>query len=196
MVTLVVVEEGDVDVDDYGSTHDEGLVVPLAITDHNNTNSNNPIPSRNTKKLMSAGIIGMTATVASSALLFLSIMDSSGQAQTEESFLLHDSGPYSKCVPASGPWPAGSFSLGDDDDVDMPFKTCFKNKNGAPVDYCWSHSYIDGWGNWQPCTPQGFGEEWAFDIDHSIGDGLGTVIFQGLGTCGTGCTEFSKDVPH
>ena len=97
---------------------------------------------------------------------------------------------HSKCVPASGPWPADSFSLGDDDDVDMPFKTCFKNKNGAPVDYCWSHSYIDGWGNWQPCTPQGFGEEWAFEFD------METQITQGLCTCGTGCTEFSKDVPH
>ena len=186
MATLVVVEGGDFDVDDYGSTHDEELVVPLTLmVDHPGSN-----PSWKTKKLTFAGIIGMTATVAPSALLFLSIMDSSGQAQTEESFLLNDRGPYSKCVPASGPWPEGSFSLGDDDDVDKPFKTCFINTHVATGNYCWSHSYIDGWGNWQPCTPQGFGEEWAFEFD------METQITQGLCTCGTGCTEFSKDVPH
>ena len=81
MATLVVGNvDVDVDVDDtdYGSTHDEEIVVPLTLMDHNcnSTNTKHPssIPSWKTKKLMFAGIIGMTAAVASSALLFLSIM--------------------------------------------------------------------------------------------------------------------------
>ena len=78
------------EVDDYGSVHDEELEVPVTLMDHKHLSSN---PSWKTKKLMCAGIIGMTAAVASSALLFLSIMDSSGQAQNEESLLLRDSGP-------------------------------------------------------------------------------------------------------
>ena len=76
MATLVV---GDVDVDTYGSIYDEERVVPLATMDrHHGTNTNRPSspPSWKTKKLlMGAGIIGMTAAVASSALLFFSIMD-------------------------------------------------------------------------------------------------------------------------
>ena len=74
MATLVVGDiDVDVDIDDYGSFHDEELVVPLPLMDHNRTNSKHPsssTPSWKTKKLMCASIIGMTATVASSALVF------------------------------------------------------------------------------------------------------------------------------
>ena len=60
MAALVV---GDVDVDDYGSIHDEELVVPLTLMEHNRnrTNTKHSIsnPSWKTKKLMCAGIIGM-----------------------------------------------------------------------------------------------------------------------------------------
>ena len=78
------------DVEDYGSTNDKERLVPSGITV--DPPSSSP-PSWKTKKLMYAGLLGMTAAVASSALLFLSIMDSSGQAQNEESLLLRDSGP-------------------------------------------------------------------------------------------------------
>ena len=145
MATRVVVGEVDieVDVDDYGSIHDEELVVPLATMDrHHGTNTNHPSsshPSWKTKKLMCAGIIGMTAAVASSALVFYSIMDFSKQAQTEESFLLNASsvGADNICVAASGPYPEGAFSReeqSDDDDPGMggPFVSCFSLKeNGA-----------------------------------------------------------------
>ena len=81
----------------------------------------------------------MTAAVASSALVFYSIMDFSKQAQTEESFLLNASsvGADNICVAASGPYPEGAFSReeqSDDDDPGMggPFVSCFSLKeNGA-----------------------------------------------------------------
>ena len=124
------------EVDDYGSVHDEELEVPVTLMDHKHPSSN---PSWKTKKLMCAGIIGMTAAVASSALLFYSIMDFSKQAQTEESFLLNASsvGADNICVAASGPYPEGAFSReeqSDDDDPGMggPFVSCFSLKeNGA-----------------------------------------------------------------
>ena len=123
MATLVVGDiDVDVDIDDYGSFHDEELVVPLPLMDHNRTNSKHPsssTPSWKTKKLMCAGIIGMTAAVASSALLLFSIIKKlSGTAPTEELFLLHASvgADDDKCVAATGPWPTGSKSYMQDDD--------------------------------------------------------------------------------
>ena len=71
-------------VNDYGSTQDADIVVPLPLV-----TDNRPSPSKNTKKLMRACIIGMAvAAVVSSALLFVSRMDSSVRASTDESFLL------------------------------------------------------------------------------------------------------------
>ena len=71
-------------VNDYGSTQDADIVVPLPLV-----TDNRPSPSKNTKKLMRACIIGMAvAAVVSSALLFVSMMDSSVRASTDESFLL------------------------------------------------------------------------------------------------------------
>ena len=86
MVILVVQA-----VDDYGSTHDEDIVVPLTMTmDHTNSNNHTSPSKKKTKKMMFACIIGLTAAVASSAWMFLSMMDSSVlRASTEESFLLH-----------------------------------------------------------------------------------------------------------
>ena len=86
---------------DYGSTQkEELLVVPSAMMmdRHYQTNtkhypSSSSSPSWNTKKAVVLGIIGLMAVVVSSALLFFSvIMDSSGQARTGQSFLLHDGG--------------------------------------------------------------------------------------------------------
>ena len=184
----------DVVVDDYGSTHDEELVVPLTLmVDHPNSH-----PSWKTKKLMCAGIIGMTAAVASSALVFYSIMDFSKQAQTEESFLLNASsvGADNICVAASGPYPEGAFSReeqSDDDDPGMggPFVSCFSLKeNGAIVGHCWSNSYYaDADAYWSACKPSGFGEGWEFDTGSSDDDTSPFV------TCGTPCTAFSSDMP-
>ena len=198
MATLVV---GDVDVDTYGSIYDEERVVPLATMDrHHGTNTNRPSspPSWKTKKLlMGAGIIGMTAAVASSALLFYSILDFPKQASTEPSFLLHASvGNDSDCVAASGPWPENSVdddhnpgrddNIHDDDDntVGFAFKTCFVHTGGQ--DHCWSKSYKDWAGNWQACKPKSFGADWEFG--QPIND-LGTMSGA---TCGKPCTEFAS----
>ena len=73
----------------YGSTHDADLVLPLARV----TENHGPSPSKkNTKTLLGAVMIGLTAAVASSALLFVSIRESSVRARTVPSFLLHASG--------------------------------------------------------------------------------------------------------
>ena len=143
-------------------------------------------------------IDGTAAVVSSATLFFSGIMDSSGQAQTEESFLLNDRGPYSTCLPASGPWPDNSqdddHNHGEDDNIhdddDNPtsdsYVTCFSFEGGQ--DQCWSHSYKDGWGNWQPCKPKGYGTGWEFGTPTN--DRMDKTH-----TCGTACTEFSKDVP-
>ena len=203
MATLVVGDiDVDVDIDDYGSFHDEELVVPLPLMDHNRTNSKHPsssTPSWKTKKLMCAGIIGMTAAVASSALLLFSIIKKlSGTAPTEELFLLHASvgADDDKCVAATGPWPTGSKSYMQDDDDDTslqphsgPYVSCFVSTTGG---YCWSHSYY-GDGDWKPCTPNGYGVEWSID-SASYDDYQATIssIQHPVETCGTGCTEFSN----
>ena len=90
------------EIDDYGSTQKEELLVvlPSAMMDrnyHTNTKhypSSSSSPSWNTKKAVVLGIIGLTAVVVvSSATLFFSvIMDSSRQARTQ-SFLLQGGYP-------------------------------------------------------------------------------------------------------
>ena len=58
----------------YGSTHDAELVLPLAmVTEHHGPNP----AKKNTKKLLGAVMIRLSAAVASSALLFVSIRESS-----------------------------------------------------------------------------------------------------------------------
>ena len=192
MATLVV---GDVDVDTYGSIYDEERVVPSGIT--MDPPSSRP-PSWKTKKLlMCAGIIGMTAAVASSALLFYSILDFSKQASTEPSFLLHASvGSDSDCVAGSGAWPYNNVDddhshFGDDNEHDdddnedrkatkSAFVTCFVSTTG---DHCWSHSYNDWAGNWQACNPQGYGASWK--LGKPVNDHTDA-------TCGLPCTEFAS----
>jgi len=198
MATLVVGGE----VCDYGSTQVELRRVPSGMLDHiHHTTTNSKHPSSpsswNTKKAVVLGIIGLTTAVVSSATLFFSgIMDSSGPARTGESFLLNDRGPYSKCLPASGPWPDNSqdddHNHGEDDNIhdddDNPtsgsYVTCFSFEGGQ--DQCWSHSYKDGWGNWQPCKPKGYGTGWEFGTPTN--DRMDKTH-----TCGTACTEFSQD---
>ncbi|OEU14249.1 hypothetical protein FRACYDRAFT_240782 [Fragilariopsis cylindrus CCMP1102] len=187
------------EVDDYGSTQEGLLLVPLAMTNHNYTNSNNPTLSMN-RKMFVFGIIGLAAVVASGTSLFYSIMDSSSVQAKSESSLLNDGGGDKTCVPASGPWPRGSVSLNDDAGDNSPYATCFSlMKNGAPIGYCWSKSYKDYWGNWQPCTPNGFERDgvqwWEFaplQGHNTLNDSLGLIVFE---TCGTACTGFSKDMP-
>ena len=203
MATLVV---GDVDaaVDDYGSTHDEELVVPLSLmVQHPRSH---PSKIWKMKKVLCAGIIGMTAAVASSAVLFYSILDFSKQASTGPSFLLDARGPYSNCVVASGPWPTNSYAADDDrhDDDDgnnpnkgKPYVTCYSYKdpyylNGGDAEaQCWSNSYKDGWGNWQTCKPQGYGAGWEFGTPKNY------YYVSAMGgsktpTCGKPCTEFAS----
>ena len=213
MATLVV---GDIDIDvdgdvvDYGSTHDEERVVPLGMMMEYPSSSP---PSWKTKKVsvVLLGLVGLTAVVASggASLVFPSLVTSSEPARSsEESFLLHASvgADDNKCVPASGPWPAGSGSQDDDGEEafgasDGPYVTCFASTTGG---HCWSHSYIDSWGNWQPCTPQGYGAGWESGSlktdDYSSGSmgvsGHTYVSLSAIQTCGTGCTEFSSEVPH
>ena len=148
-------------VDDYGATHDEEeLVVPLTVLDHHRTITKHPIssctPSWKTKKLlMCAGIIGMTAAVASSALMIFSIVEYSNQDSTAPSFLLHTSvgNDDNKCLPAKGPWPAGALLSAGNNEDDAPFITCFSVQWGK--NYCWSHSFYAN-NFWQSCTPKGY----------------------------------------
>ena len=175
------------ETDNYGATHDDERVVPLATMDPNNCadSNTNPAgnPSWNTKKFL-LGIMGMTAVVASGASLFLSIIDSSGrQARTAEAFLLNDHGGADddNCLPASGPWPTGSKPYSPYITcLHSPFVTCFVSTTGG---YCWSHSYYDG-DTWNACTPYGF-DEGAWSVHYPSKDE----------TCGTPCTEFSKWLP-
>ena len=184
----------------YGSTHDEDLVIPLAmVTD------NHPSPtSKNTKKLLCAVMIGLTVAVASSALLFFSIRESCGPASTEESFLLHASvgADDDKCVPASGPWPTGAASAVDDDGPGGPFVTCFVCQGCVnQIDHCWSHSYYDPThGYWNDCTPNGFGAAgWSIDSPNDDDNRVVMAPTQRhnhpVESCGTACTEFSFDMP-
>ena len=196
MATLVV---GDVDVDTYGSIYDEERVVPSGIT--MDPPSSRP-PSWKTKKLlMCAGIIGMTAAVASSALLFYSIMDFSKEASIGPSFLLHDSvgvgatdDNYCFTPGFPGPpvpWPAGTKSYESDDGPDGPHPTCFIFQGGE--NYCWSNSYYDD--GWKPCTPKGFGVGWSIYAPTHVTDesrfgGYDVTAPTPIATCGTGCSLF------
>merc|ERR1711865_181073 len=125
-------------------------------------------------------LLGLTAMVASG-----------GAARTEEAFLLQARGGAddNKCVPATGPWPTGAVSQDDDGNgvgaSDGPYVTRFTARGG----YCWSHSYYDD--GWNPCTPHGSG--WSV-YAHTDDDDT-TATLKGVPTCGTGCTEFSYDVP-
>ena len=179
-------------VEQYGATQEGPLVVPLASTAHEKTHSTTPIPVRKTQKLLFAGIIGMTAAVASSALVFFSIVDfSKQQARTEPSFLLHDRGGAddNNCVVASGPFPGFSDEQNDPRRQhlqDNPYVNCFSAKNPNvydPGDYCWSHSAYDS-PYWVPCTPLGFGgvdAVWVYAVYFNTANP----------GCGTPCTEFS-----
>ena len=198
MATRVVGDDVDVDVDTYGSIYDEERLVPSGITV--DPPSSSP-PSWKTKKLMYAGLLGMTAAVASSALLFYSIRDVSNQASIGSSFLVHDRGGVKNdntCYPASGLWTAGSTSYGASN---VPHQTCFIFQEGE--NYCFSNSYYDD-GDWKPCTPNGAG--WSIYSPGTVtlhtddGDGYApshttsTVTLSPVAS-GTGCTAFSKDVP-
>jgi hypothetical protein len=204
---------GELD-DNYGAIHDEddeALVVPWATMVVNKENTSKQDPGMTTKKFL-LGIMGVTAVVASGASLFYSVLvDSSGRhARTPaEAFLLNDRGD-DKCVPASGPWPAGAVSMDDDSYKEhSPFVTCFVSTTGG---YCWSHSYYNS-ETWQACTPYGFDEKmWSIyerhnDIsvktrDGADDDGAANPLDQiyyyedkysyvPLETCGTPCTKFS-----
>ena len=134
------------------------------------------------------------------------IMDFSKQASTGPLFLLHDRGPYSKCVAASGPWPQnagaaanraandgpGRYDDNIEDDDSNPFEgsyvTCFTTKinSGYAVQRCWSKSYLDTYNNWQPCKPKGFGSVWEFGVPaNDVNTNINTP------TCGTPCTAFN-----
>merc|ERR1711865_773495 len=169
------------------TTHDEERVVPSGMT------------SWTTKKagVVLLGLLGLTAMVASggAAPIFPSLVTSSESARTEEAFLLQARGGANDgtCVPATGPWPAGAVSQYEDGESDVssrdeggPYVTCFTARGG----YCWSHSYFadDGW---RTCTPHGSGWSAYAHTD----DDWGYTQLKGVPTCGTGCTEFSSDVP-
>jgi hypothetical protein len=148
--------------------------------------------------------MGMTAAVASSAMVLFTIMDYSNQDSTASSFLLHASvgADDDHCVVASGPWPAGSVSKDDDISADThnlehhPFVTCFVSTTGG---YCWSHSYYNG-DYWEACTPNGFLNEFTWSVhsphDSTVDDEFSVESPQSgdlpVETCGTPCTEFSQ----
>ena len=196
------------EVDEYGSIHDEDLVVSLATMEHNRTNTNHPMssstPSWTTKKvLMCAGIMGMTAAVASSAVLFFSILDYFNQDSTASSFLLHARGGADdhNCVVASGPWPTDSVSTKETvhggydqsgDYIDGPFVTCFIFQ-GDVHNACWSHSYYyPDAHDWFQCRPTNFGTQGWSVYPNTCGDVDDDSCVVTIDTCGTGCTELSQ----
>ena len=165
---------------------EEEFVVPVTVLEHNRTSK---------KFLMCVGILGMTAAVASSAMVLFTIMDYSNQDSTASSFLLHASvgADDDHCVQASGPWPTGSVSTDDDTHYleHHPFVTCFVSTTGG---YCWSHSYYNG-DYWEACTPNGFDElMWSVHSpdphDNNVFDDKSDDL--PVETCGTPCTEFSQ----
>ena len=178
MVILVVQA-----VDDYGSTHDEDIVVPI--------NPRSP-SKKKTKKWMVACVLGLIAAVlVPSALLFgesTSVLRAT--TRTNEAFLLHRKD--GTCVVQSGAWPYGTASYDDDgaDHASGPYGTCFQLQGGVAQNYfCWSRSHINGDGDWDPCKPQGYGSDgWTIyaDCDDTTGICLGEVVHD----CGRPCTEF------
>ena len=173
------------------TTHDEKeRIVPLGMMMESPSSSSPPLWKTKKAGVVLLGLLGVTAMVASG-----------GAARTEEAFLLQASGGAddNKCVPATGPWPTGAVSLDDDDDsyydednaLDGPYVTCFTARGG----YCWSHSYyVDG--DWKPCTPHGSGWSVYAPRVYAPNDDLSPPLLKDVVTCGTGCTEFSSDVPH
>ena len=177
-MALLVVQAA---VEEYGSTHDEDLVVPI--------HPPNSSKKTTTTKWMVACSLGLTATaMVSSATLFVSRMDSS--TRIDEAFLLHRKD--GTCVVQSGAWPYGTASYDDDgaDHASGPYGTCFQLQGGVAQNYfCWSRSHINGDGDWDPCKPQGYGSDgWTIyaDCDDTTGICLGEVVHD----CGRPCTEF------
>ena len=177
------------------TTHDKKeRVVPSGMMMESPSSSSPPLWKTKKAGVVLLGLLGLTAMVASggAALVFPSLVTSSESARTEEAFLLQARvGDDNKCVPATGPWPTGAVSQNDDGEQDEgasdgPYVTCFTARGG----YCWSHSYYDD-GDWKPCTPHGSG--WL--VYGPTNDDWRNTPLQGLPTCGTGCTEFSSDVP-
>ena len=175
------------------TTHDKKeRVVPSGMMMESPSSSSPPLWKTKKAGVVLLGLLGLTAMVASggAALVFPSLVTSSESARTEEAFLLQARGGANDdtCVPATGPWPTGAVSQDDDDEFgrDGPYVTCFTAAGG----YCWSHSYYDD-GDWKPCTPHGSG--WL--VYGPTNDDWRNTPLQGLPTCGTGCTEFSSDVP-
>merc|ERR1711865_1131181 len=177
----------DADVKDYGSTLDKKeRVVPSGMMMESPSSSSPPLWKTKKAGVVLLGLLGLTAMVASG-----------GAARTEEAFLLQARGGANDdtCVPATGPWPTGAVSQDDDGEQDEgasdgPYVTCFTARGG----YCWSHSYYDD--GWKSCTPHGSGWSVYAHTDDDDCLGLGhTATLKGVPTCGTGCTEFSSDVP-
>merc|ERR1711865_1326704 len=173
----------DADVKDYGSTLDKKeRVVPSGMMMESPSSSSPPLWKTKKAGVVLLSLLGLTAMVASG-----------GAARTEEAFLLQARGGANDdtCVPATGPWPTGAVSQSNEAEPDVgasfgPYVTCFTARGG----YCWSHSYYDD-GDWKPCTPHGSG--WL--VYGPTNDDWRNTPLQGLPTCGTGCTEFSSDVP-
>merc|ERR1711865_1199202 len=181
---------------------EDDTAVPLGTTTHD---AERVVPSGMTSwtwekaGVVLLGLLGLTAMVASggAAPIFPSLVTSSESARTEEAFLLQARGGANDdtCVPATGPWPTGAVSQNDDAEPDTgasdgPYVTCFTARGG----YCWSHSYYDD--GWKSCTPHGSGWSVYAHTDDDDCLGLGhTATLKGVSTCGTGCTEFSSDVP-
>jgi len=182
------------------TTHDKKeRVVPSGMMMESPSSSSPPLWKTKKAGVVLLGLLGLTAMVASggAAPIFPSLVTSSESARTEEAFLLQARGGANDdtCVPATGPWPTGAVSQNDDGEQDEgasdgPYVTCFTARGG----YCWSHSYYDD--GWKSCTPHGSG--WSVyahtDDDDTLGLGH-TATLKGVPTCGTGCTEFSSDVP-
>ena len=169
------ISEDDTAVPLGTTTHDEERVVPSGMT------------SWTTKKagVVLLGLLGLTAMVAS------------GGARTEEAFLLQARGGANDdtCVPATGPWPTGAVSQNDDGELDEgasdgPYVTVLL-REGAIVG---PHSYYDD--GWKSCTPHGSGWSVYAPRVYAPNDDLSPPLLKDVVTCGTGCTEFSKDVPH
>ena len=197
MVLPLVVQ---VAVDDYGSTQDADIIVPLTMTMDPTNSNNHPSPSKKkttTTKWMVACILGLTAAlmVLSSAVLFVSRRDTSvrrAATRTEDAFLLHPKD--GTCVAASGGWPPGTETVTDagtnsflEDDANYfscPYSTCFEwvGVESLQNDRCWSHSYVNGDGDWKPCKPKGYGSEGWTEYEDGVK----------LNECGPPCTEFEK----
>ena len=201
---VVVVGDVGIDVEDYGATHDdEERVLPSGM--RRESPSSSPPPAWTTQKAgggVLLGLLGLTAVVmASSGALrvFPFLVTSSEPARPAEAFLLQARGGADddNCVPATGPWPAGAVSLGNNGNEKGhtgPFVTCFTFA-GNDAAQCWSHSYYDD-GDWNACTPQGYGAAgWQIDDPHDddqLNDDKALVRHNHpLESCGTPCTEFT-----